>query len=186
MNLLNDKDIRTPLIQKLGSMPVKPKAILEELRVHNGNAIADVVALYKDAHCFEIKGDGDKVERILSQGRFYDLSFRKITLVTTNKHLEKAIKIAPSYWGIMVAESISDKVTIKHFRPAKINPTFQKNLALLTLWKNEMLGLLTSDVGHKSKSRDVLAQLISGSKKKEELSNNICSTLLNRYSSLIA
>jgi hypothetical protein len=183
--VLNDKDIRAPLIEKLGSMPVKPKAIIEELRVHNGNAIADVVALYKDAHCFEIKGDGDKVERIVGQGRFYDMSFRKITLVTTKRHLEKAEKIAPAYWGIMIAEAVSEKVAIKHLRPAQINPNFQKNLALLTLWKNEMLELLTSDVGHRSKNRNVLAQLISGMKRKEELSNNICSTLLSRYSSLL-
>ena len=91
MRLLNDIDIRVALIEKLQSMPTKPKAVIEELRVHNGNAIADVVALYKEAHCFEIKGDGDKIERIVTQGRFYDFSFRKITLVTTTKHLAKAV-----------------------------------------------------------------------------------------------
>jgi hypothetical protein len=182
MQHLNDKDIRKPLVDKLNSLSIKPKAIIEELRVHNGNAIADVVALYKDAHCFEIKGDGDKVERIVKQGSYYDLSFRKITLVTTKKHLPKAEKIAPSYWGIMIAESSDSDVVIKYYRPAKLNPNFEKNIALLTLWKNEMLDLIVSDNSHKSKSRDVLAKLISGAKKKEELSNNICSTLLSRYS----
>jgi hypothetical protein len=186
MRSLNDKDIRKPLIDKITSLAVKPKAIIEELRVHNGNAIADVVALYKDAHCFEIKGDGDKVERIIEQGRYYDLSFRKVTLVTTKKHLIKAEKIAPVYWGIMLAEEIENKISIKYHRSAQINPNFEKDIALLTLWKNEMLDLLASKSGHKSKSRDVLAQLISGAKRKEELSNNICTTLLNRYSSSLA
>jgi hypothetical protein len=182
MDQLNDKDIRKPLIEKIKSLSNGPKAIIEELRVHNGNAIADVVALFDEAHCFEIKGDGDKIERIIEQGQYYNLSFRKITVVTTTKHLRKAESIAPKYWGIMIAEQVSNEVVIKSFRSALVNPNFHKKVALLTLWKNEMLDLLACDVGHKSKSRDVLAKLISEAKRKEELSNNICSTLLNRYS----
>ncbi len=166
-------------------MPTKPKAIIEELRVHNGNAIADVVALYKEAHCFEIKGDGDKIERIATQGRFYDFSFRKITLVTTTKHLSKAETIAPNYWGLMVASDTNNRVTVRHIRPAQINPNFHKNLALLTLWKAEMLELLESQKKHKTKKREFLAELISANKRKIELSSNICSTLLQRYSNLI-
>jgi len=182
MTRLHDDDIRQALIAKLGNMSIKPKAIIEELRVHNGNAIADVVALYKEAHCFEIKGDGDKIERISAQGRFYDLSFRKITVVTTQKHLEKAKRIAPAYWGIMLATPAHDSPALSYIRPAQLNPNFEKNFALLTLWKNEMLNLLESDYGHKSKSRDTLARLIAGAKKKAELSNNISATLLSRYS----
>lgn len=164
-------------------MPIKPKAIIEELRVHNGNAIADVVALYKEAHCYEIKGDGDKIERIATQGRFYDFSFRKITLVTTDRHLEKAKYIAPQYWGLIVAHTSKDRVQLRHARPAQINPNFHKNLALLTLWKAEMLELLDSKKKYGTKKRDFLAELISVQKKKAELSNNICSALLQRYSS---
>lgn len=166
-------------------MPTKPKAIIEELRVHNGNAIADVVALYKEAHCFEIKGDGDKIERIVTQGRFYDFSFRKITLVTTTRHLAKAERIAPNYWGLMVASEANNKVLVRHSRPAQINPNFHKNLALLTLWKAEMLELLESQKSHKTKKREFLAELISANKKKIELSNDICSTLLQRYSNFV-
>lgn len=165
-------------------MPTKPKAIIEELRVHNGNAIADVVALYKEAHCFEIKGDGDKIERIVTQGRFYDFSFRKITLVTTSRHLVKAEHVAPNYWGLMVAGEVNNRVIVRHIRPAQTNPNFHKNLALLTLWKAEMLELLESQKNHKTKKREFLAELISANKKKTELSNNICSALLQRYSNI--
>ena len=52
---LNDSEIRRSLIQKLNNQAKQPKAILEELRVHNGNAIADVVAIHNNAHCYEIK-----------------------------------------------------------------------------------------------------------------------------------
>lgn len=181
---LNDKNIRQALIKRLQSQSNHPQAIIEELRVQNGNAIADVVALYKDAHCFEIKGDGDKIERILCQGNFYNSSFMKITIVTTEKHLSKTLKIAPDYWGIMVAFEFNDNILFRYIRGAQCNPEFDKDLALLTLWKSEMLNLLKDRNLHKTKPRDFLVQLISNTKKKSELSKSISSTLIKRYSTL--
>jgi hypothetical protein len=51
---LDDKTIRKYLIARLASLSNKPKAIIEELRVHNGNAVADVVAVHKYAHWEEL------------------------------------------------------------------------------------------------------------------------------------
>ncbi|MEN3159965.1 sce7726 family protein [Alkalimonas sp. NCh-2] len=176
---LNDLEIRKALINKLETQTVKPRAIVEELRVYNGNAIADVVALYSEAHCYEIKGEDDKVERVLVQSKYYNSSFRKITLVTTVNHIEKATSICPDYWGIVVAFSENEAVKFRHIRGAKTNPDFSKELALLTLWKSEMLSIL-EEPKHQRKPRDVLAQLISSNKKKAELSSNICDLLITR------
>lgn len=185
---LNDREIRTSLITKLKNQSIKPKAIIEELRIHNGNAIADVVSLHNEAHCYEIKGVGDKIERILIQGKYYNLAFRKITLVTTIKHLEKALNIAPKFWGIMLAEENNTQVKIKYVRRAKNNPNFDKRVALLTLWKDEMISLIKIENKNTSKyNRNTLAKLIADDKKKIELSQNISYTLyerqkLNKYS----
>ncbi|MGB2862637.1 MAG: sce7726 family protein [Sedimentisphaerales bacterium] len=179
---LNDKLIRTNLISKLKKQTIKPKAVIEELRIHNGNAIADVVALYKEAHCFEIKGDGDKIERAIKQGHYFNLAFRKITLVTTTKHSDKAIDVLPEFWGIIIAEKKNNNITLRYARRAGKNPNFDKKLALLTLWKNEMLALIEKkNRATQNKSRKLLAQLISQSKKKKELSNEISDMLLRRY-----
>lgn len=176
---LNDFEIRKALVQKLETQTVKPRAIVEELRVYNGNAIADVVALYSEAHCYEIKGVDDKIERVLVQGKFYNSSFRKITLVTTENHLSKALSICPDCWGIVVAFSSAGVIRFRHIRRAKTNPDFSKELALLTLWKSEMLSIL-EEPKHQRKPRDVLAQLISSNKKKAELSGHICDLLITR------
>jgi len=179
---LYDDLIRTNLISKLENQTIQPKAIIEELRVHNGNAIADVVALYKDAHCFEIKGDGDKIERAVKQGYYYNLSFRRITLVTTAKHLNKAMELLPKFWGIMIAERKDNRVILKYIRGAKNNSIFNKNIASLILWKSEMLALVEQqDKSIKKNNRRLLSQLISRSKKKMELSNNISTALLARH-----
>ncbi|MEW3927462.1 sce7726 family protein [Pseudomonas aeruginosa] len=78
----------------------KPARVLEELTIDNGNAIADVVACYREMHCYEIKGETDNVRRILSQSEFYSRSFPKLTLVTTENHvrwaMEKSLPIGAS------------------------------------------------------------------------------------------
>jgi hypothetical protein len=136
---LDDKTIRKFLIARLASLSNKPKAIIEELRVHNGNAIADVVAVHKYAHCYEIKGDTDAVRRILVQRQFYDLAFRRITLVTTDRHLDNALRLLPGYWGIMVASQLRGSVAIRYARRASQNPLYNTRVALMTLWKSELL-----------------------------------------------
>jgi len=177
---LNDNEIRIALKIKLQSQFRKPKAIIDELQVCNGNAIADVVALYAEAHCYEIKGSSDKVERVIIQGKFYNSAFRKITLVTTENHLKKALSICPAFWGIIISvDNGANDIIFKYIRGAKINPKFCKETALLTLWKSEMLSML-NEQQYKRKSRNFLAQLISSSKKKNELSNTICDLLVNR------
>lgn len=143
--VLNDPVIRQKLKSYLKNLPVKPRAIVDELHVHRGNAIADVVAVYKEPHCFEIKGETDNIARLLIQGKFYDLVFKKISLVTTENHLKKALNIIPDYWGVLVAYTNEAEVKFRHHRKASSNPNFVKEVALLTLWKQEMLNVSSTN-----------------------------------------
>ena len=179
---LNDKEIRAALTAMLAAQPNKPRAVIQELRVYNGNAIADVVALFEEAHCFEIKGDSDKIERLSVQGPYYNAAFRRITLVTTSSHLERALTLTPVFWGVTIASSDGGKILFRRKRSAKQNPLFCKQQALLTLWKNEMLTLLP---GSKKKQhpRETLAKMISAAARKVELSNQICELLFSRHAS---
>lgn len=176
---LNDRDIRQALILKLRNEPTGPRGIIEELWVHDGQAIADVVALEDEAHCYEIKGCNDKVERILVQGTHYNACFRRITLVTTDRGLPKALRVSPVFWGIIVAQIKDKEIRLHHVRLAKNNPNFTKQVAVLTLWKQEMLNLL-KDPSHYRKPRETLARLIAATKGKIELSTHICEMLLGR------
>lgn len=187
MNLnkkLNDPEIRLALSLYLNKKNIDKDEILEELHVCNGRAIADLVTLKKGVHCYEIKGDGDKVERIIDQDKYYQKSFLRLSLVTTDKHLEKALKLAPSHWGIMVARfSKTDDIVIKCIRRSKINQYFDKKSALLMLRKNEMLDLIPiRDKKIEQNSRDVLATLIGNVKKNRQLSREIGNILIARKS----
>lgn len=177
---LNDARIREALLRKLAGQKARPRAVLEELHVHNGRAIADVVTLHSEAHCYEIKGATDRIERIVVQGTYYNTVFRRITLVTTECNLGRAQKLAPWFWGLMVAMEQGEIVRFRHVRAARRNPHFEKQSAAMTLWKSEMLELVQV-AGAERKPRRLLAQLIAETRRELELSKNICDLLINRH-----
>ncbi|POD97063.1 sce7726 family protein [Pectobacterium odoriferum] len=188
--LLNDKEIRQGLVNMLLSKSQQPGRIIHELPIDNGNAIADVVAVYKQLHCYEIKGDGDKIERLKTQGEFYNKTFPKITLVTTEKHLEKALKNTPYFWGLIVARTNkkSGSIILKYIRKASENPCIIKISALQTLWKEEMVHLM-SEYGISLKKSEMnrtnISNEISVKANKKELTEKIGSLLLARKSSFV-
>lgn len=139
---LNDRDIRASLKAYLENMHYSPAAIMEELHVHRGHAIADIVALHDEPHCYEIKGDNDKISRLKKQGFFYDKAFRKITLVTTNKNLSKALELCPNHWGIIIARLEENTIKFKRYKKSLSSPDYDKKIALQTLWKDEMLNII--------------------------------------------
>jgi hypothetical protein len=177
---LNDARIREALLRRLARQKVRPRAVLEELHVHNGRAIADVVTLHSEAHCYEIKGATDRIERITAQGAYYNAVFRRITLVTTECNLRRAQELAPQFWGIIVAIEQSKTVRFRHVRAAQHNPRFEKQSAAMTLWKSEMLELV-QEAGAERKPRRLLAQLIADTRHELELSMTICDLLIGRH-----
>lgn len=176
---LNDSIIREALLRKLDRQKSRPRAVLQELHVHNGKAIADVVTLHSEAHCYEIKGATDRIERVAVQGAYYNAAFRRITLVTTECKLRRALRLVPRFWGIIVAITDGIVVRFRYVRAAKLNPHFEKQWAAMTLWKSEMLGLVTA-VGAERKPRRLLAQLIAETRRELELSKTICDVLSSR------
>lgn len=181
---LNDREIRIALLNYLESLRYKPTRVVEELHVHRGNAIADVVALHQEPHCYEIKGENDNISRLKRQGFYYDQAFRKITLVTTQKKLIKAIEDCPEYWGIMIAELDTDKVKLKPYRRAKRSPLYRNEIALQTLWRDEMLEMINDcnlDISTKL-SKASLAKNIACKTSVKNIQETISKTLAERHS----
>lgn len=185
--MLKDAGIRKALLNHLGSRAPKPERIIEELHVHNGNAIADIVAIYKRMHCFEIKGETDSIQRITRQAEIYSHSFPKLTLVITRKHIKWAEKNLPPYWGILVASMNSEKVVFKYQRPAMNNPDFIIEKALMMLWKQELLDISLSInlLQKKAQNRNEIANTLSKSLSKEQALQYIQGAIIRRSSALV-
>jgi len=180
--ILNDKNIREAFILKLNRMNPKPKKVIEELSVANGCAIADIVSVNKTMHCYEIKGEGDKVERAIKQAKYYDLAFNKITIITTANHLMKTFNLIPDHWGIIesVYSEKEDRIKFRYHRKAINNLYMDKFVAMQTLWKSEMLNVSDSlgiSFLSKEKNRDFIANKISNESSKNVISNLISDQL---------
>lgn len=181
--ILNDVNIRKPLINFLNNRVPKPLKIIEELRVHNGNAIADIVTVHKTMHCYEIKGDNDNVYRAIEQGIFYNKSFPKITLVTTEKYAKISLSKIPSFWGIIIVSYQNREISFKYLRKAKYNPFMEKKSALLSLWKDELIDIaneLSVETIKKSFNREKYALEISKSITLEKLQSCMSNKIANR------
>ena len=124
-------------------------------------------------------GETDNVNRLLTQGKFYDLVFKKISLVTTENHLKKSINVIPEYWGILIAYIDNGTVKLRHYRKASSNPHFVKESALLTLWKQEMLNVSNNnniDLPKKINKRELVSELannLSLKKVNTEIANSL-------------
>ncbi|MGP4958962.1 sce7726 family protein [Pseudomonas helleri] len=186
--MLRDKEIRTALVDHLMKRSPKPARVLEELTIDNGNAIADVVACYREMHCYEIKGETDNVRRILSQSEFYSRSFPKLTLVTTENHVRWAMEKIPAYWGIILATPSKERTMLRYVRKAGTNPMFSKRDALLMLWKAELTAIATAHpevVFKKSFNRDAIAEHISYQLSRDDALAGIQGALIERRSNIV-
>ena len=94
---MNDPEIRAllyPLL--LGGVRI------DELPT--GSTRADVVHITEHfMHGYEVKGDGDTLQRVANQLRCYGEVYDFVTFIVTEKHLPKLLPLLPAWVGIQVA-----------------------------------------------------------------------------------
>lgn len=136
--MLSDFHIRKELKNYILSRKYKPRAIVEELRVHNGNAVADVVTVHSKLHCYEIKSDLDSLNRLSEQSRLYAMTFPFVTIVVSRKHIDGVLKIVPQSCGILCAEFEGGRIKFFHIRKAELNKNIDLVGALKMFWRDEL------------------------------------------------
>lgn len=94
---MNDPEIRAllyPLL--LGGVRI------DELPT--GTTRADVVHITEHfMHGYEVKGDGDTLQRVANQLRCYGEVYDFVTFIVTEKHLPKLLPLLPAWVGVQVA-----------------------------------------------------------------------------------
>ena len=96
---MNDPEIRTllyPLL--LGGVHI------DELPT--GTTRADVVHITEHfMHGYEVKGDGDTLQRVANQLRCYSEVYDFVTFIVTEKHLPKLLPLLPGWVGVLIASA---------------------------------------------------------------------------------
>ncbi|WP_167856794.1 sce7726 family protein [Hymenobacter aquaticus] len=87
-----------------------------------GSTRADVVHITPDfMHGYEVKGDGDTLQRVENQLRCYAEVYDFVTFIVTEKHLSKLLPLLPDWVGVLVASEDA----LRPYRPAGYNATVE-------------------------------------------------------------
>ena len=154
-----DKEIRIALKYSLEKQysNTANTLIIDELGVGHGQARIDVAVVNGNLHGYELKSDKDTLHRLEKQANAYNKVFDRVTLVSAKKHVFKALKKIPDWWGIKIVEcGASGSVRFHSIRAPKQNPSPDPVSVLELLWKKEALAFLNeigvpTNLGNKTK-----------------------------------
>jgi len=181
---MRESEIKQALSDHLFASRNLDRRLLEELELNGGQYRADLVDV-SEMHCYEIKSAGDNLARLMGQGSGYSRVFDKVTLVTAECHLKKALPILPSWWGVILV-SEDEQIPFKTLRKAKANRYHEPHYLATLLKKNECISILEklgSARGWKSKSLYVLHEHLATALPLKELKIFVQECLIARASS---
>jgi hypothetical protein len=136
-----DEDIRYALKCALWNRD-SAAAIIEELPLLRGRGRADLAFVNGELCGYEIKSDVDSLVRLGTQAEHYQSVFEFITLVAARKHLKHARNRIPRSWGIIEAEEIEGRVSLRERRKPRRNRSIDGAALARILWKRECLRIL--------------------------------------------
>ena len=143
---MRDKDVRNAVRQQLSQQHAGDlnTRIVEEMGVWSGSVRIDLAVINGELSGYELKSDRDTLERLPLQARLYSRVFDRVTLVASERHVDKALSRIPEWWGITVALEEADTVLLRSRRPSQPNPAQDPYLVAQFLWKEEALSVLAS------------------------------------------
>ncbi len=137
---MNDAQIRSSFHRKkLRRHHVAPDTlVLDELGLKHGRFRADIAVINGHLIGYEIKSDDDSLRRLTTQIDAYNAVFDRATAVVGQCHLAQVTKLAPSWWGIIVAtDGQRGAVHFRTIRKAASNPSTDAFAVAQLLWRNE-------------------------------------------------
>ncbi|MFI6254571.1 sce7726 family protein [Micromonospora zamorensis] len=152
---MRDSDIRqalmTRLVEKYDSEP--GTQIRHELGLCAGRTRVDVAVINGQISGFEIKSDEDKLSRLVGQAELYSRVLDRASLVTTDRYLDQASQMIPSWWGVWLAVPGKRQVQLRSVRRSRRNPSPNPFSVAQLLWRDEAMALLKERGNHRGLSR---------------------------------
>jgi hypothetical protein len=103
------------------------------------NARADVALIGTTMDGFEIKTESDSLKRLPRQADAYTRVFDRCHVVLARRHVDRALEILPSWWGVRV---IGDGLTFITLRSAEPNFSVDPATLVRLLWRDEVYAAL--------------------------------------------
>ena len=158
---IRDAEVRPALRRYLQrEQSANPNMLLiEELGLCQGQARIDLLTVSGVLHGYEIKSSRDRLTRLASQAETYSRVLDRVTLVVCPRHIEAALQLVPSWWGVLLVRGSVEAVSLEPFRPAAENPDQDPRALVELLWRDEAMELLAyhnATAGVRSKRRPVV------------------------------
>ena len=162
-----DRDVRSALhATVLAPYHVDPDSrVINEFGLWYGLARVDIAVVNGLMHGYEIKSDRDTLDRLPEQARIYSDALDRVTLVVGATHVEKALAIVPTWWGVKLARGARHgPVSFADSRPSEPNPRIDPVAVAALLWGEELLEVLVrldAARGVRGKSRDIMSRRLA-------------------------
>lgn len=185
---MRDVDVRPVLKRRLDARygTQADAIIVEELGICHGTVRADIAVINGSLKGYEIKSDRDTLTRLASQAEIYNKVFDTVTIVVADRHLERAARMIPVWWGIEVVRANAlSKLRLCRIRKEGRNPGVDPFALVQLLWREEALSLLRqmSPSGlAANKPRRFFWQALAGSVPLSELKKIVRECLKSRKS----
>src|SRR6266849_4305930 len=153
---MRDSNVRRAVKASLGAEYAHDAdtRMVEEMGVWSGSVRIDIAIINGALTGYELKSDSDTLERLPRQLALYGRVFDYLHLIVGKRHVEKAQKILPDWWGIKIAAQGERGIElIDHHEPSP-NPSPDPYLIAELLSKEEAIGVLQAfgmDRGWRSK-----------------------------------
>lgn len=159
---MHDRDIRKALKAQVLHNDLKDPntVVIDELGLRHGKSRVDVGVINGAISGLEIKSAYDNLRRLPRQTAVFNTVLDYVTLVLTEKHIEKARAIIPEWWGVLVTSTdMTGTIRFDCIRAAKENPSPEALAVAKLLWREEALNVLEQmdmAAGLRSKPRIVI------------------------------
>ncbi|MBO9100014.1 MULTISPECIES: sce7726 family protein [unclassified Rhizobium] len=182
---MRDIDVRSAMLRRLRDSHADDAStrIVEEMGIWSGTVRVDIAVINGELSGVELKSDRDTLERLPSQAALYSRVFDRMTLVVGSKHIEKALPLIPTWWGVIAATWNGQEVELEDVRKVDKNPKPDAFLLAQLLWKDEALLVLEARglaKGWKSKTAAAVHHHLAASLPIVDLSGSVRAALKAR------
>ncbi len=137
---MRDTDIRAALDSHLRQVHATDDSFIRhELGVCAGSRRIDVAVVNGELAGYEIKSDEDSLLRLAQQADAYGRVLDRAILVTTSRHVDKAVAMLPEWWGVTVARQEHHNVVLETKRLPHVNDRHDAYALAQLLWREEAL-----------------------------------------------
>lgn len=142
---MNDQQIRAALhtryLRRYHNHP--ETLVIDELGLQHGKSKADIAVINGQLNGYEIKSDVDSLVRLNKQIGCYSAVFDYTYLIVTDRHISKARKILPDWWGVILARhGPRGGINFKSINSPSRNLMVDDYSVAQLLWSNEAREIL--------------------------------------------